>query len=54
MQLVDQPAPQTHNLNLFVRVLERIPYSEKASKSFQPEQWNEEEDMHYFCFSFKT
>ena len=41
------------SLNLFVRVLERIPYLEKASKSSRPEQWNKEEETHYFCFNFK-
>ena len=41
------------SLNLFVRVLERTPYSEKASRSSWPEQWNKDEEMHYFYFNFK-
>lgn len=41
------------SLNLFVRVLERTPYLEKASKSSWPEQWNKDEEMHYFYFNFK-
>lgn len=41
------------SLNLFVGVLERIPYSRKASKSPWRKQWNNKEEKHYFCFNFK-
>ena len=42
------------SLKLFVRVLERTPYSEKASKSSWPEQWNKDEEMHYFYLILKN
>lgn len=41
------------SFNLFVGVLERIPYSRKASKSSWLGQWNNEDEMYYFCFNFK-